>query len=370
MRESKGSNYVNRQALFKWLVLIVVASMVFVSAGCSPAGAAEAPTSTPLPTPVVPVKPVYQVKLGDIVSTLNFSGRIAPIIEATLFFRTDGRIRKIYVKDNEPVKKDQVLADLEVLNGLERQQALGKYAIQEAEIRLAVAQLSLKQAATTAYAAQEKVYDVAFKKYEVQLAEIALNVTRLNNEDLAANISDAQIISPIDGVLTSSRLSAGSTVSGFTEAMVVANIDDLEVSAEGNSAEVLRVEKGMPAEMTLISRPGVKITGSVRKLPQLVTTDSTENIGQDKSIRITMDTPAKDAGLEIGDLIQVKVIIQKKLGVLWLPPQAIRTFEGRRFAIVQDGSGQRRVDVKIGIQNEDQVEILEGLTEGQTVLSP
>jgi len=52
------------------------------------------------------------------------------------------------------------------------------------------------------------------------------------------------------------------------------------------------------------------------------------------------------------------------------PPQAIRTFEGRTFAVVQDGQGQRRVDVKVGITNEDQTEILEGLTEGQVVVSP
>ena len=54
--------------------------------------------------------------------------------------------------------------------------------------------------------------------------------------------------------------------------------------------------------------------------------------------------------------------------MLWLPPQAIRTFEGRRFVVVQDGDAQLRVDVTIGIESDDRVEIEEGLTEGQTVI--
>jgi multidrug efflux pump subunit AcrA (membrane-fusion protein) len=57
-----------------------------------------------------------------------------------------------------------------------------------------------------------------------------------------------------------------------------------------------------------------------------------------------------------------------KDNVLWLPPQALRVFDGRRFAVVQDGNDQRRVDVKVGIQTADRVEIEEGLEEGQTVV--
>ena len=58
------------------------------------------------------------------------------------------------------------------------------------------------------------------------------------------------------------------------------------------------------------------------------------------------------------------------VNVIWLPPQAIRNFNGRRFAVVQDGDVQRRVDIKIGIQAEERVEIEEGLQVGQTVVGP
>ncbi|MEJ5200292.1 MAG: secretion protein HlyD, partial [Anaerolineae bacterium] len=67
-------------------------------------------------------------------------------------------------------------------------------------------------------------------------------------------------------------------------------------------------------------------------------------------------------------LVKVTVIVERKENALWLPPQAIRTFEGRRFVVIKEGVGQRRVDVKVGIESLDRIEILDGVAEGQQVL--
>jgi multidrug efflux pump subunit AcrA (membrane-fusion protein) len=56
--------------------------------------------------------------------------------------------------------------------------------------------------------------------------------------------------------------------------------------------------------------------------------------------------------------------------VLWLPPQAIRRFDGRTFAVVQDGQAQRRVDIELGLEGDDRVEIVSGLTAGEIVVAP
>jgi hypothetical protein len=72
----------------------------------------------------------------------------------------------------------------------------------------------------------------------------------------------------------------------------------------------------------------------------------------------------------LGELVNVTAIIERKDNVVWIPPQAIRNFNGRRFAVVQDGDVQRRVDVEIGIQAEERVEIETGLEVGQTVVGP
>ena len=68
--------------------------------------------------------------------------------------------------------------------------------------------------------------------------------------------------------------------------------------------------------------------------------------------------------------MSIEVVLEQKDDVLWLPPQAVRKFEGREFVVVQDGELQRRVDVKVGIESRDRVELEEGLTEGQIVIGP
>ena len=330
--------------------------------------AQPAATSTPLPTPIVAIKPTYKVLKGAVVSSVVFSGRIEPKNQEHLFFHTDGRIRNLSVKEGDVVKKGDVLADLEILDGLERQQGLGRLAIQRAEVAKAMAELQLKQAKAEAYTYSDRTYNVPMREYDVKLADIALQEAQINNTDLSYAIDAARIVSPMDGsVLSTAAVSSGTEVTAYQEVMIVANLDELEVSSQPDGTTSSKIETDMPVTVTLINRPGVTIKGKIRSMPVI---SASSDAGRDKSTRISLDTPPQDIGLGIGDLVQVNVILQNKENVLWLPPQAVRTFEGRRFVVVQDGQGQRRVDVKVGLQNNDRLEIVEGLSEGQVVLSP
>src|SRR5690554_3384235 len=95
-------------------------------AGCAllptGSGSSEAPftgqqdeaTPTPIPTAIVPLKPTYEVKTGEIVRETSFTGRVSPVVENELFFRTGGRVRTIYFARNDVVKAGDVIADLEI----------------------------------------------------------------------------------------------------------------------------------------------------------------------------------------------------------------------------------------------------------------
>jgi multidrug efflux pump subunit AcrA (membrane-fusion protein) len=128
----------------------------------------------------------------------------------------------------------------------------------------------------------------------------------------------------------------------------------------------------MPVTMEASSRPGLKLEGVIRRLPYPYGSGGSGQTleEKDKSTRVTVNATAEEAGFALGDLMNVTAIIERKDEVVWVPPQAIRNFNGRRFAVVQDGDVQRRVDVKVGIQAEERVEIEEGLQAGQTVVGP
>jgi hypothetical protein len=73
--------------------------------------------------------------------------------------------------------------------------------------------------------------------------------------------------------------------------------------------------------------------------------------------------------LTVGELATVSIILQQKENVLWLPPAAIRTYQGRNFCVVQNPDGtQQRVDVLLGITTDERVEIVSGLSQGQTIV--
>jgi HlyD family secretion protein len=196
---------------------------------------------------------------------------------------------------------------------------------------------------------------------EVNQAELAL-------ERLQAQVADAQIVAAMDGQILTLSVYAGRPAEAFKPVIVVADPSAIEVSADLSSTQLQDMMEGQEAIVVLSAYPGQTWHGIVRRLPYPYGsgggTGGLEDA--DTSTRISMEGDLSD--LELGDLARVTIVLEEKDDVLWLPPEAIRTFQGREFVIVQDVDRQRRVDVEIGIEGEDRVEILEGLEEGQLVV--
>lgn len=393
----------NRPQFTTYITLLFV---TILATGCSllPAGrsdtaASEAPTPTPIPTAIVPTKPTYTVQVGEVVDELTFSGRISPILEEELFFRAAGRVRAVFAKRNDMITAGTVIAELEndalereLLSAeltLARAQTILDAAEQELEYsrRIAQANMEIEQIKLASMQA-EQVPDpnaIAIQQKQIEMSQIGierlasgvdsllvndveraqLDVTKLKTE-----IAEAQIVAPFDGQLLSVSLTPGQAIDGFQPVVVLADVDNLEVSADLLSDQMTKLVEGMPAQVVLVSRPGEILPGTVRQLPYPYGSGGRgqEVEDMDKSTRFTLETSALEAGFNLGDLVRITVELERKADVLWLPPQALRVFDGRRFAVVQDGEAQRRVDVTVGIQTQERVEIETGLEEGQVVV--
>jgi multidrug efflux pump subunit AcrA (membrane-fusion protein) len=362
------------------------------------AGQADEPTPTPIPTAIVPTQPTYEVRSGEIVRETSFTGRVAPVIEHELFFRTGGRVRTLYAERNAEVKAGDVIADLEI-DDLEREVVSAQLNLERAQARLAEAQAELafnqREAEINVEIARLRFTEVrraspddlvalAIQQKQVELAELALerlnagvdpllenDVARaeLEMEKLQTAIADATITAPIDGQLLSLSLTVGRPVEAFAPVAVVADTQQLEVSSDLTSSQMQDLVEGMPVELMMVGRPGQTLTGTIRRLPYPYGSGGGASVEDlDQSTRIVIEQAPDEAGYSLGDLMQVQVELERKDNVLWLPPQAIRVFDGRRFVVIQDDDTQRRTDVKTGIQTPDQVEIVEGLELGQVVI--
>ncbi|MFN2224166.1 MAG: efflux RND transporter periplasmic adaptor subunit [Candidatus Promineifilaceae bacterium] len=488
----------------KWLLILghrigflvcmmAVCALVLTACSFGVQGAASSEaTPTPLPTPVVPEKPVYAVEQGTVVNTLEFTGRVSPVLEQALFFKSDGFVAEVYFDRGDQVAEGDLLAELEI-GDLQNRLAQQQLALRTAELtqkqaeeatadqlleaqinldklklqlereqaspgsgrttaaavsleaaqreldaaqdaydtawepardwelnmtepsclpgqggavpctglplrnqleneraatdrRLAMAQDSLAIARadySDAYASRSAdVYSVQILEKDIELAEhrieqlqrgtdplLALDMERTRLEIAATNqqINDAQLIAPFDGEILSVALGSGDTANAFRTVIVLADPGALEVTAELGADQLREMGVGQAATISLRSRPEVEMSGFVRQLPYPYGGGTTEASEDDTAVRIAFDDP--DVPLEMGELASVVIVLEEKSDALWLPPAAIRTFQGRNFVVVQDEDGsQRRVDVRLGIENEERVEILEGLERGQMVV--
>jgi macrolide-specific efflux system membrane fusion protein len=369
-----------RRNTLSFFTLLALASLLLTSACAGGAAAKQQNTPTPLPTPVTSSKPTFTVQKGDITAQIQFSARIIPSIQEELFFRADGRVRKVYVRGGDAVEEGQVLADLVSLDQMESQARQQDLDLRRAQINYEMAWLR-QQLATTRTPDWSSGYDIEMKmqQYEVELAQINLEETKLQAQNLDTAISDARITSPINGKVLSVSVIEGSEARAFQSLVTVGDDTSVEVGATLTSTQMQELSEGMIALIELPSRPGERLNAKVRSLPYPYGTGGGKNTtgesggagsSTDNATRVALDDPSAIKNFRLGDLVTVTVIRESKEGVLWLPPAAIRTFEGRNFVVVQTEGLPRRQDVKLGIKNEERVEILSGLEEGQVVVAP
>lgn len=195
-------------------------------------------------------------------------------------------------------------------------------------------------------------------QWAVEKAEDAL-------AEAQGNLQNAQLIAPFNGRILSVSIRRGATAEPFKTVIVMAQLEELEITANLNATQLEKLSTGQTAQISLLNRPEAALSGTVRTLPYPYGGGSGDGSDQEKVVRISIDSENE---LSLGELAEITITLQEKENVLWLPPAAIRKFQGRNFVVVQHADGQQRVDVRIGIESEDRVEILEGVEAGQIIL--
>jgi len=74
-------------------------------------------------------------------------------------------------------------------------------------------------------------------------------------------------------------------------------------------------------------------------------------------------------GAELGQLARVTITVQKKDDVIKIPTSTVNKINNRTFVLLDDNVRQKPVDIQIGIQTDQETEVLSGLTVGQKVFS-
>lgn len=397
----------------KMSIVLLLSFFMLAFSACGPGGLGGA-TPTPLPPIVGVEKAVFTVERGPIVSTQDMTAEIVPSRQDELFFRSSGFTTRVTVKTGDPVKKGDVLAEMQIddlLNQLQQAQIdlevaqanQAKYESQrafdiakaEAEVviwqkRLALAKLDLDASFGAAKDRAQLNYDITEQNLNTSEQSLEL-VKNDNNPYMAQNVKRAelavarmqamvnerQIVAPYDGIVLRASIRPGQQVEAYYSAFLVGDPAELLVRApiDYDLTNIINKDSEVKVRLTKQSEEGYPLTYLPNFLPVSASeNDSTRNNsarGGDYFYFDLTNSGLPEEEIRVGRQVTVELLLGQKDDALLLPPAAIREYRGLSFVIVQEGDRRRRVEIsEIGLKTDDRWEIIADLAEGDQVLGP
>jgi multidrug efflux pump subunit AcrA (membrane-fusion protein) len=178
------------------------------------------------------------------------------------------------------------------------------------------------------------------------------------------------ITAPADGMITSISVSAGQRVTIGQAVAHITNYSDLQTVVKVDELDVPKVKTGQTASITVSAYSDKTFTGTVTAVSN---EGSTSNGVSTFDVTVHIDKPDN---LKVGMSTEASILTDSKENALYVPVDAVHTANNEKYVIVMSaGSGDQtstsqQVTVKTGLSNDENVEITEGVTEGQTVQLP
>jgi len=274
-----------------------------------------------------------------------------------------GRVNAVTVAEGDTVRQGQVIAELD-RQPLEDQRRQASAAVDQARAQLENARLNLQrnqQLFDRGIAAGKEVEDA---KKDLASAQAALEQATASLNTATRNIERAAVHSPIAGQVVKRMVSVGEQVDGTAAQPIaeIANLDRVELAANVPAEYLSRVKVGLPATLSTDAYSGRTFPGTILAIAPAV--DATTNAAL---ARIRAANPGH--ALKVGMFAEAHIAVAEHANALVVPVSAIVREQGAAAAYVVTGDTAQRTEVKVGLEKPDVVEILSGLTEGQTILT-
>ncbi|WP_158629938.1 efflux RND transporter periplasmic adaptor subunit [Cohnella sp. AR92] len=333
----------------------ITLALALALSGCSLLPKEEEALAPPL---VKPAKESYQTvnaEKGDIAVTINGTAYFESVhTEVAQFTGTGGRIKDILVSSGDEVKKGDVLVQL-VMDDLDLQ-------MKEQELALEKAKYNLKQTRAN----QDSEPEV------VRMAALQTQIEQLKYDRLKEKYDNKQLVSAIDGVVTFVEdLKPGDYVDTYQTLVIVADPTKLRLTLGLDSSDNLNgVSVGFPAEVNVNSDgQKAKLAGKVVQTPESAPQTLNKDLAEKYARTLYIGVDKLPAGVRIGMMANVTITTKKKEGIVKIPRSGLRNSLGRTFVrTLVDGSKLREVDVEAGLSSATEVEIVNGLKEGDVVV--
>ena len=338
---------------FRFLRLIV-ALLVLTLGACNKSPATDVSAQAGSASLAVTLVPVVERNLDRSVIA---SGPVSAWEEMQLGVELSGqRVTALRVEVGDSVKKNQVLLELDhrMLDSDLRQ---AQAALDEAEAGVKLATINLQRGQMLA---NDKLISASaldeLRAAQVQ-SQARAATTRAQFDGVKLRRDFAELRAPDDGIISKRMVQPGQVVAAGSELLRLIRQGRLEWRAELPEAELARVRSGMSVSVSSSAGP---IIGKVRAVSPGVDTST-------RTGTIFVDLPAPGA-LKVGAFVEGR-IVTGNAPALMVPAAAVVQRDGYSVVFTVDGDKvAHRLRVRTGTTNNGQIEIIEGLKLGATVV--
>lgn len=301
-------------------------------------------------TPSVEAAQVQVMKLTDDVQAV---GSLRSRQSVVLRPEVSGRITQLNFRDGERVRKGQLLVQFD--------DQLPLAQVQQSQAELSIAQANHKRN-------QELVAQNFISQRSVDESSANLQVAQAKLALAQATAARLKIVAPFDGITGIRTVNVGDYLKDGADIVNVEDLEAIYVDFRLPERFQSKVRRGQRAAIDLDALPGRRFSAVVLAVDPLLDAN-----GRSVGVRGCIDN--RQLQLRPGMFARVNTVFSERDNALVIPEEAIVPQGARAFVIkLNEGPNKesrttQRVEVKVGIRRPGRVEVVEGLQEGDTVVT-
>lgn len=197
---------------------------------------------------------------------------------------------------------------------------------------------------------------------DVELARIQVEQAKAMLDNALAMLRKTVITAPVSGYIASKNVEVGNTVSPGVPLMRLVAAGAVEFEVNLSESDFAKVKDGQPVFVKVETLPGRILKGFVSKLVPVAEVAS-------RQFKIKVILPGADRLVKPGAFARGEIIVNRIPDALVVPRECLVEWQGRiSVFVVADGKVARQRPVKVGVRTDRWAQILEGVTENDTVV--
>ena len=338
-----------------------------------------------------------KITRGDIKSTVSSTGTVNAVTTVQVGTQVSGTIQKLFVDYNSPVKKGQLLAQIDP-SILEAQVGQARANVLSAKANLEKSQVMLRDTKTTLernktlytknFIAKSDL-DTSETNYlsaiaQIKVAEAQVQQAQAALDSSSINLKYTKILSPVNGTVISRNIDIGQTVAASFQTptlfTIAQDLTKMQIDTSVDEADIGKVKASQKATFTVDAYPELPFKGKVSVVRNAPITVS--NVVTYNAVIVVDNTDLK---LKPGMTANVSIETESKQGVLIVPNTALRFKPATSSATpdqkktkgpkgpgvwILENNKPKNVKITTGISDSNYTEVTAGeLAEGQQVIT-